>query len=111
MKKTVKLPVVWIRNVAVRLIGMLALALLIEGISGVPHGFVAADDVGTGTFVAALQDESEPAKQGDESQADQVEEPRGVRDESSGIDPANKDALAWYMSGHKALNMHILHHL
>jgi tetratricopeptide (TPR) repeat protein len=103
MKKTVKLPVVWMRSVAMRLSRMLPLVLLIGGMAGFSLGLVSADDVGIDTFIANLQDESAPTEKGDEAQGDQVEEPRGVRDESSGIDPANKDALAWYMSGHKAL--------
>ncbi len=39
----------------------------------------------------------------DEGKAAGDDQDAGLPDESSELDPANKDALAWYMAGHKAL--------
>ncbi|MFN9718520.1 MAG: tetratricopeptide repeat protein [Planctomycetota bacterium] len=53
------------------------------------------------------QDEqvSDEEKKGDEEPGpiEGLQEPPQIKDESEGIDPTNKDALAWYMSGQKAL--------
>lgn len=38
-----------------------------------------------------------------ESAENDPPEPRTLKDESESLDPTNKDALAWYMAGHKAL--------
>jgi len=53
----------------------------------------------------SLQDESElPAVQDPPASGEnQPPEPRTLKDESESLDPTNKDALAWYMAGHKAL--------
>ena len=49
-------------------------------------------------FPAVVQDEGQPP-----ADASQPPEPRALKDESEALDPTNKDALAWYMAGHKAL--------
>ncbi len=54
---------------------------------------------------AEPQDEEKPAveKPAVEGLREPDEKPLEVKDESDSIDPTNKDALAWYMSGQKAL--------
>ncbi|MFO0976023.1 MAG: tetratricopeptide repeat protein [Planctomycetaceae bacterium] len=49
------------------------------------------------------QDEAKPAQEDPGIPGLQEPDPTKVRDESEAIDPSNKDALAWYMAGQKAL--------
>jgi tetratricopeptide (TPR) repeat protein len=49
------------------------------------------------------QDEGKPAQEDPGIPGLQEPDPAKVRDESEAIDPSNKDALAWYMAGQKAL--------
>ncbi|MFM7837388.1 MAG: tetratricopeptide repeat protein, partial [Planctomycetaceae bacterium] len=53
------------------------------------------------TCSAVMRPVQEPADQ--PSVEEQPPEPRTLKDESESLDPTNKDALAWYMAGHKAL--------
>lgn len=50
-----------------------------------------------------IQDEAKPAQEDPGIPGLQEPDPARVRDESEAIDPSNKDALAWYMAGQKAL--------
>lgn len=67
---------------------------------------IAAGGIGTCglTFADEPQDKPQPkAEQTDENPVEGLKEPLVLRDESGQIDPGNKDALAWYAAGQKAM--------
>ncbi len=100
--QTVRSLVVWTHCLLVSLVRVRSCILLTWAVLSASPCALLAVEPGFPGGTSGVQDEVPEA--GDEAQAELPEEPRGVRDESSAIDPANKDALAWYMAGHKALN-------
>jgi tetratricopeptide (TPR) repeat protein len=59
----------------------------------------------TGTAILLPADEQivDEKPEADDEKIEGLQEPLNVRDESSQLDPSNKDALAWYMTGQKAM--------
>ncbi len=72
----------------------------------VPLSVIAAMLIASNATFASPSPQDEKAEEKGQEEPDPIEglkEPPQIKDESESIDPANKDALAWYMSGQKAM--------
>jgi tetratricopeptide (TPR) repeat protein len=58
---------------------------------------------GNVTLLPADEQIADEKAEADDEKIEGLQEPLNVRDESSQLDPSNKDALAWYMTGQKAM--------
>ena len=101
MKSPVLLPSVFVRSCSHRLL-ILAAVLLLHSVNfdgGMPNTF--GDEPAVDKAIPA--EDAKPDNAELDGLSEPAEKPLDLKDESESIDPANKDALAWYMSGQKSL--------